>query len=579
MGVMGMGSGKKALVDRSLWPSSRSRTASAPTNGRLLRGSATLKKGQSRLGRWPGLLALLMSLAGLSLGLSACGSSSTSQTGGTTASSGPPQRGGTLTFATALEPATLDPGAGVTEPGSYHVQCLIFDQLLELRPHSNEVVPGLAESWKLSANKQSATFHLRAARFSDGSPVTSEDVKFSFARAMNEKIDPAFYEEFNGLIASISTPNPRTVVLNFAGPRPDIFPYLTIETLSVISKKAFERLGPKRFAEDPVGAGSGPFEIVKWTKGRGVELKKNPHYWRSGLPYLNKVHVVHIPEDSSRILAIRSGQADVADEIPYSQLGALASAPGIKLAITPLDALDTVFFQAHSGPLSSVGVRQALNYATPTEVVKKIAFEGRGRTANGFIPEVKYWDSRIKPYSYDPAKAKKLLQEAGFGHGFDLALFVQSGDAVGGQIATILQQAWAKVGVKLHIRVLEEASFESAFGEAHYEALLFPPLSVSSDVPSADEYAINYSSPSFGVKEFGLTDPVLQRLIKEIEGTWDEAKREELFAKFQEEQQRNPIGVPLVFTDARTALRGNVEGFSYIALNRPYLTETWIHQK
>jgi ABC-type transport system substrate-binding protein len=158
-------------------------------------------------------------------------------------------------------------------------------------------------------------------------------------------------------------------------------------------------------------------------------------------------------------------------------------------------------------------------------------------------------------------------------------LLVQSGDAVGSQIATILQRAWANVGVKLHIRVMEEASFESAFGEAHYEALLFPPLSVSSDIPSADEYAINYSSSSFGGKEFGVTDPVLEGLIREIEGTWDEAKREELFVKFQEEQQRNPIGVPLVFTDARTALRSNVEGFSYIALNRPYLTETWIQRK
>jgi peptide/nickel transport system substrate-binding protein len=456
---------------------------------------------------------------------------------------------------------------------------LIFDQLLELRPNSNEIVPGLAESWKLSADKKSATFQLRAARFSDGSPVTSEDVKFSLERAMNEKIDPAFFEEFTGLIASIGTPNARTVVLDFAGPRPDIFPYLTIETLSVISKKAFERLGPKRFAEDPVGAGSGPFEIVKWTKGRGVELKKNPYYWRSGLPYLNEVHVVHIPEDSSRILAIRSGQSDIADEIPYSQLGALAGAPDIKLAITPLDALDTVFFQAHSGPLSSMSVRQALNYATPTEVIKKIAFDEKGRIANGFIPEVKHWDSHLKPYAYDLAKAKKLLQEAGFGNGFDVGLLVQSGDAVGSQIATILQQAWAKVGVKLHIRLMEEASFESAFGEAHYEALLFPPLSVASDIPSADEYAINYSSSSFGGKEFGVTDPILQRLIKEIEGTWDETKREELFAEFQEEQQRNPIGVPLVFTDARTAVRSNVEGFSYIALNRPYLTETWIQQK
>ncbi len=171
---------------------------------------------------------------------------------------GPVQRGGTLQLASAVEPITLDPNRGQTDPGSQHAQVLIFERLVSLEPGSAEVKPGLAESWKLSDDKRSMTFKLRDAKFSDGSPVTSEDVKFSLDRAADEETDPNFGASLRQMISSITTPDPRTVVIHFTGPQPAILPYMVLAPCSIVSKKAFERIGAKRFGVAPTDAGPVP---------------------------------------------------------------------------------------------------------------------------------------------------------------------------------------------------------------------------------------------------------------------------------------------------------------------------------
>jgi peptide/nickel transport system substrate-binding protein len=351
-----------------------------------VQGATQGVRGSAR-GRVWRAIGLAAAVAGAAAALSGCGGAGASSHEAT----GPPQRGGTLTIATPLEPISLDPTVGNTEEGSQHAQMLVYSRLLEVQPGSLKLIPGLAESWELGSNRLSAIFHLRSARFSNGEPVTSEDAKFSMERAMQVNIDPNFAVSLKKLIQSISTPNAHTVVLHFAGPRPAVFYYMAFAPFSVISKNVFERLGAKRFGAEPVGAGSGPFELVKWNKGQGVELARNPYYWRKGLPYLSKVNLIKVPDDNTRMLDVRSGQVDVADEIPYSQLGTIGATPGIKLHLAPIAAVDLACFAAY-GPLRSQAVRQALNYATPSAVIRKVVFANQGAIANTILPPLQYWD-------------------------------------------------------------------------------------------------------------------------------------------------------------------------------------------
>jgi peptide/nickel transport system substrate-binding protein len=511
-------------------------------------------------------------------GLTACGSASGGGGQETSGSSGPPQRGGTLTIATPLEPVTLDPNSGELDAGTQHVLGLVFDRLLEVEPGSSKLMPSLAESWKLDREANTATFQLRKAEFSDGSPVTANDVKFSFERALDPKVDPNFSEALSGLIQSISTPDQQTIVLHFAGPTPAIFPYLTIATLSIVSQRAFDRLGAERFAELPTDAGSGPFKVVKWDKGQSVELVRNPHYWQKPEPYLDKIVTVYVPNDNTRILDVKSGQVDVADEVPYSQLESIESTPGVKLLVTPIDAIDTVFLKA-IGPLKSVGVRQALNYATPKEDIQDVVFGGNGDIVNSIIPPMRYWDSSIKPYPFDVEKAKSLLAREGLSEGFSLQLLIQSGDETSRQIASILQSAWGEIGVDVSIQTLDAASLGGRWVNptAQWQAILFPPSAVSSDIPSEDEFAINLSGKFFG-EVFAFSDAKLESLITQIEGTWNEDTRRKLFSEFQAEELANPIGVPIIVASSRTVLRENVEEFGYVSLNRWTLAKTWLRR-
>ncbi len=515
----------------------------------------------------------LMVVAALMV-LSACGSDTS--TSSKDADAGPVQRGGTLKVATPVEPISLDPAMGQTDPGSQHAQVLIFERLLSLEPGSLEIKPGLAESWELSDDKRSLTFKLRDAKFSDGSPVTSADVKFSLARAADEKIDPNYGAAIAPFVESVSTPDARTVVLRFDSPKPAVLSWMAFAPCSVVSKKAFERIGAKRFAVAPVDAGSGPFKLVKWSKRQRVELVRNPHYWREGLPYLDEVDLLYVPDDNTRLLDVRSGGVDIADDVPYSQLESIGSASGINLHVTPLAAVFGPFL-SERGPLKDIAVRRALNYATPREAIKKVALAGQGELAVSAIPPMKYVDDSIKPIPFDVEKAKELMASSDQPDGFELEMLIQSGDAVSRQTATILQDAWKEIGVDLKVRSIESATVITRFFTGDYTSALFSPTVNSSDTPSEDQFATQLTTPTFE-RILSHADPELRSLSKRMNGTWDESIRRPLFSQYLRRMQEDPVFVPIAVSSARTALRDDVHGFDYVAMNWLYLDRTWIER-
>lgn len=524
------------------------------------------------------LLVISCIVVATALVVASCSSSSDSSSSSSDTDArdaGPVQRGGTLKLASAVEPTSLDPALGLTDPGSQHAQVLIFDRLVSLDPGSTEVGPGLAESWKFSGDKKRLTFNLRDAKFSDGTPVTSEDVKFSLERASDEQVDPLFGASLKAMMPSILAPDPKTVVIELDGPQPALLPYLNLATTSIVNKKVFERLGAKRFAVAPIDGGSGPFKVVKWSRGRNLELAKNPNYWRKGLPYLDGVDMLYVPDDNTRLLDLRAGRIDVADDVPYSQLNAIESAPGVRLQVTEIASVFGPWLSGR-GPLEDVKVRQALNYATPKEAIKKVVLQGRGEIANSFIPRMKYWDESIEAFPYDVDKAKELIASSDQPDGFDLELLIQSGDAVGRQAAAILQDSWKKVGVNLNIRAVDGATLSQRVFGGDYLATLPPPNTASSDIPTEDEFAVNLTQPSFE-QPLGHEDPKLRALIKQITGTYDEEERRKLFSEFQRRlYAENPIFVPIATVSARTALRDNVHGFDYVLVNWLALDKTWI---
>ncbi len=260
----------------------------------------------------------LAALFAVGVVLAACGSSSDG-TDSSSAATGDPVTGGTLTFARSLDAeAGLDP-INAPNNGSIFTIQQIFDQLVEVQ--GDKIVPGLAESWEHSPDGLEWTFHLRDAQFSNGDPVTPEDVKFSIERFADPKVN-VNYATLGAAIDSVDVVDDKTVKINLNSVDGAFLDNLAMFAAAIVPQKVVEQEGDKDFAENPVG--SGPFMVTEFKRGQETVLERNPHYWREGEPYLDGVTFEYVPDANTRTLKLRSGEVDVADALPL-QPGRIAT--------------------------------------------------------------------------------------------------------------------------------------------------------------------------------------------------------------------------------------------------------------
>jgi peptide/nickel transport system substrate-binding protein len=486
---------------------------------------------------------------------------------GSATSTGPapaPGSKGTLTIAWAQQPQTLDATAGGGDTGSEQIQTQIFDELVEQTPGTVGTQPGLATSWERSRDALTWTFHLRDAKFSDGTPVTANDVAFSVKRDLNPKFD-AIGAGLLSFIKNVTAPDARTAVFHLKSPTAVLPEYLTLPPLGIVPAKYFQRVGASGFARHPIG--SGPFKLVGNTPGQSIVLQRNPYYWRTGYPYVNRVVFNYIPNDNTRMLAVRTGSADIGIGVPYGQIATMRAAPGVRVQVEPLAAMFNVLLSWKTVPaVASQAVRQALNYATPSADIRRVVFAGAAPLANSQMEIEKYSNPAVKPYPYDLAKAKQLMASSPTPHGFPIQILIVGGDTASVQTAAILQQAWAKIGVKVTVRSVDIGTFFTLYGQGSFGALLSPVGIQTSDIPVEDEIAQILPIDNNAASTY-YRSPAIVALVKRAVTTLDEGQRRKLFFQLQQKWMQDPEDVPIVFTPAVTALRSNVAGFGTVLTN------------
>src|SRR5215216_635053 len=242
--------------------------------------------------------------------------------------------GGTLRFGRAVDSDNLDP---VTNDGNVNIWYFmnIYDQLVQVGADGISLVPGLADSWEVSEDGVTYTFHLRPnVLFSDGTPMTSADVLYSWVRAANDPEEhwtftlTALKRDAEGQVEGISAPDDATVVVELAQPWVPFLSDVAMFNLSVISK-AFAEGNEERLATECMG--TGPFALGEFRAGEALTLVKNPHYWEEGLPLLDGVDVSLVTDDNARILQLQGGELDGIMDVPFSRLPELGSDPNLKV--------------------------------------------------------------------------------------------------------------------------------------------------------------------------------------------------------------------------------------------------------
>jgi peptide/nickel transport system substrate-binding protein len=455
---------------------------------------------------------------------------------------------------------TFNPLKTQGDNGSLWDMVQIYDQLVEYQPGSLDVQPGLATSWTISSDGLTYTFKLRDAKFSNGVPVTAADAKFSVDRFGDPKIDAAFAGFLASNYRSSSAPDPHTLVIKLTHPDAGFLSALAVPVASITPKAVVQREGEDGFGKQPIG--TGPFKLAQWVRGQFVKLVRNPYYWRPGRPILDSVTINYVPNDNTRMLQLRSGQADVAEGVPYTQVADLSAQQGVTVQNNPIVAYDAIWLNHSYAPLADVNVRQAMNYALDKQSINRAVYVGKAEVSNSTIAKTKYWSASVPAYAFDLAKAKQLMAASHYPHGFSLSLKVPAGDSVHNSVAVIAKDEWSKLGINVSITSVETNALFTAYSAGSYQASI-PLPSITSDVLVPDELALAWLRWTPGYLSFytQYKDPAVASLVVRANQATTDSLRASLWPQVQVKSMADAPWVPLVFPPALTGVRSNVQNF------------------
>jgi peptide/nickel transport system substrate-binding protein len=430
------------------------------------------------LTRFPVVLVAVLALVGAACGgavptTSPAGASSAASPAASTAASAA-ATGGTLTFAVEGDIASLDPSQAYDQT-SYPAIHMLFDQLVAYDA-GTKLEPGLAsEMPTLSADGLTYTFKLRSGvKFVKGDgtalrDLAADDVVYSLNRILDPKLTPhpspvggAFFTLIAGgqdvvdgkakEATGLKAVDPLTVEIKLREPNRAFLNILAMSFGSVVPK---ELAGQDTTAFSAAPVGTGPFYLASYKKGELAVFKKNPLYWKTGLPKVDGVEMRLQIDPNTQIQQVQAGQLDIAsNEIPAGAFTAIVNDPQLKdqvlraslVAVNYL-AIDT------SGPnkaLADVRVRRAIAHAIDKENQVKVA-NGRGVPANCiFPPQMVAFDPNCNPYPFDVAKAKALMKEAGYEKGFKTQMFTDTTDQSKAYAEAIVQDL-AEIGIEVQL--------------------------------------------------------------------------------------------------------------------------------
>jgi ABC-type transport system substrate-binding protein len=340
-------------------------------------------------------------------------------------------RKNTLVFARGEDSVGLDP-ARQTDGESFAVTNNLYDTLVRFKRETTEIEPALAESWNVTPDGLTYTFHLRkGVSFHGGEPFNADAVLFSFLRQMDSRhpahgFGPYKYwdnMEMGRIVKAVEKQDDFTVVLHLHQPEAPLLANLAMDFMSIVSPKAAMQHG-KDFDFHPVG--TGPFIFEKWDQHQRIVLRRNDSYW-DGPPSLERVIFRPIPDPETRALEFRSGAIDLMEfPNPYDLKGMQSDAGTVILEQPGLN-ICYLAMNMDKKPFQDVRVRRAVNHAINKEAIVEHLYQGLGLAAKNPIPPVMWsYDKEAKAPGYDPEKARALLAEAGYKDGFKTTLWVMN---------------------------------------------------------------------------------------------------------------------------------------------------------
>jgi peptide/nickel transport system substrate-binding protein len=422
-------------------------------------------------------------------------------------------------------------------------------------PGNAAISGGVAQSWTISNNGSTVTFHIRPGlEFSNGQPVTAADVAASYN---NTKTSPLRSSLFN--ISNIQTPNPTTVVVNLSKPTAGDFLWAS----TYVDGQIYPANAISSQSTQPVGAG--PYLLKSYSQGSQIVLAKNPKYWDSKAYPLGGVDFTQVTQGPEAATALTSGAVDMIEVEPenYPQL---KDDPNIGISITKsYDYMDLELRQ-NTGPFANEQVRAALEYAVDRAAVNKVVFDGLGEPAYQAVPSWSpgYSKSLGDSDTYNPSKAKAMLKAAGYPKGVSFTLIFPSGDATYSRAAALLQSELAAAGFTANLQQIPGADLlTDVYVKKQGDALLSEELSNGPDLTNSFEALFEPSG--FPANAFGSVNQQLTPLIVQANASLSPALQGPLMQQIDKTVIQQGLLVPIVFMPSIVAYNKNRVGGNVVA--------------
>ncbi len=470
---------------------------------------------------------------------------------------------GTIGEASTLIPILASDSASHSVAGQIYNGLIKYDKNLQL-------VGDLAQSYQVAADGQTITFRLRKnVRWHDGAPFTARDVLYTYRVIIDPKTPTAYSEDFKQ-VASVTAPDPFTVVVRYARP---YAPALASWGVAVLPAHLLEGqdITKSPLARKPVG--TGPFRFKEWVAGQKIVLEANRDYFE-GRPYLDRYIFRLIPDTSTMYMELKAGGIDQMGLTPVQyarQTGTARFQAAFNKYRYPSNGYLYLGYNLRHPTFKDKRVRQAITAAiNKDELIQGVLFGMGQKTDSPIIPGRWAHNPRINSISFDQNRARKLLAEAGWTPGTDgilqkqgkplsFTILTNQGNQQRLMTAQIIQQRLKQVGIDVRIRVVEWAAFLKEFiDKGNFEAVLLAWLT-SQDPDMYDIWHSSKTKPG-ELNFIGYNNPEVDRLLEEGRSTFDVEKRKQAYYRIQDiladEQPYTFLYVPDALPVVSSRIRG-----------------------
>jgi peptide/nickel transport system substrate-binding protein len=484
----------------------------------------------------------------------------------------------TLNIASSAPVTSIDPHYHTLSPNE-SMDSNIYERLVD-RDAAGHMIGGLAVSWR-RLDDLTWEFKLRTATFHDGTPFTAEDVAYTLARVPRVKNSPASFTLYSRAVTSTEIIDPHTILLHTATP----YPLLPSDLSQIFIIP--HTLGPDPTTEDfnsgKNAIGTGPFRFVSYRPGDRIEMERYDNYWGKK-PHWQHVNYRIISNDAARTASLLAGDVDLIEFVPPTDLPNLRKDPRVKLAeVVGNRAIFIWLDQSHKdstpfvtgpngetlkeNPLMDQRVRLALSLAVNRQGIVDRVMEGAAIPTDQYLSPGSYsYVPDLKPMPYDPAKAKALLAEAGFPHGFRITLNGPNDRYVNdAKIIQAVGQMWQRIGVQTSVEPLPWSNFIGRAGKQEFSAFLlgWGTSTAEGTNPLRAQIATWDPKRGMGTANRGrYSNPKVDALIDQALSTMDDGAREKII---QQAMRMAMNDVPVIMLHLQKNIWATRKGLTYDA--------------